>query len=429
MGHGRWVGLGLILALSWGCQRAEATGTSVSTAGSSAALSAAPSASAARHRGSAEPPASASAAVADPKPLEAKEFARLFRELSEPDRYFFSDNYVSNETSYLQVSADLEGKARKHAGYIGVGPEQNFTYIALTQPELAFIVDIRRGNALEHLLYKAIFGVASSRAEFLSLLIGREHQPKGAPGAEGSIGSVFAHVERIKPERKSFERIHRRMLDIIRDDLGVALSAADLKTLQDTHEAFFDAGLDLRFELHEKNGRRYPSLRDLLAAQDASSKSSGFLGSETLFRRVQKLQRAHRIIPVVGDFAGDHALLEIAKELRRRDLPVSVFYVSNVEQYLLEPDKWKSWMRNIDALPTNEQSLFVRCYLDQGRKHPLQLAGHRTATVLQSFDHFRWRARTRGYGSFYQLATDGALGDDAGADAAPTSDGGRAGAR
>lgn len=66
----------------------------------------------------------------------------------------------------------------------------------------------------------------------------------------------------------------------------------------------------------------------------------------------------------------------------------------------------------MDALPANEQSLFLRCYLDQGRRHPLQLEGHRTATLLASFDHFKWRNKSRGYGSFFQLVTDGV---DAGA--------------
>src|SRR5688572_25477605 len=43
------------------------------------------------------------ASAAGTSALPAAEFARLFKELSEPDRYFFSNNYVSNETSYLDV--------------------------------------------------------------------------------------------------------------------------------------------------------------------------------------------------------------------------------------------------------------------------------------------------------------------------------------
>jgi hypothetical protein len=338
----------------------------------------------------------------------------LFRGLSEPDQYFFSDNYVSNETSYLQVVPELDRRARTHGAYIGVGPEQNFTYIARTDPDLAFIVDIRRGNALEHLLYKAVFDLADTRSDFLALLIGRDPDPKGAPKKDSDLGAVLAHVDRLRIDDKTFVRIHRRLMDRIVDGFGISLSAKDLETLQHTHRAFFDKGLDLRFELHEKNGRKYPSLRDLLTKKAPDDGAGGFLASSADYERVRALERENRIIPVIGDFAGDHALAAVAKELRRRDLPVSVFYVSNVEQYLMEPDKWKAWTRNVDALPSNEQSLFVRCYLDQGRRHPKQMQGHRTATVTMSFDHFKWRNRKRGYGSFYQLATDAETAGDAG---------------
>jgi hypothetical protein len=58
--------------------------------------------------------------------------------------------------------------------YIGVGPEQNFTYIAAVQPSMAFIVDIRRGNMLLQLMYKAIFELSSDRVDFVSRLFSRK---------------------------------------------------------------------------------------------------------------------------------------------------------------------------------------------------------------------------------------------------------------
>ena len=38
---------------------------------------------------------------------------------------------------------------------------------------MAFIVDIRRGNLLQHLMYKAIFELSSDRVEFLSRLFSK----------------------------------------------------------------------------------------------------------------------------------------------------------------------------------------------------------------------------------------------------------------
>jgi hypothetical protein len=51
---------------------------------------------------------------------------------------------------------------------VGVGPEQNFTYIAALKPSMAFIVDIRRGNFDLHDVQGALrarpIGPSSSRA-------------------------------------------------------------------------------------------------------------------------------------------------------------------------------------------------------------------------------------------------------------------------
>src|SRR4030095_4318125 len=62
--------------------------------------------------------------------------------------------------------------------YLGVGPEQNFQYIASLKPKMAFIVDIRRQNMIQHLMYKAAFEMSSDRAQFLSTVFSRK-RPEG----------------------------------------------------------------------------------------------------------------------------------------------------------------------------------------------------------------------------------------------------------
>jgi hypothetical protein len=342
--------------------------------------------------------------------IPAPELARLFRELSEPDRYFFSDNFVSNETSYLQVAPLLDARGRKGGAYVGVGPEQNFSYIALLEPELVFVVDIRRQNALQHLLFKALFEEARSRGHFLALLLGRPWVGSRDGAKQASITELLAQVERDKPERAVFEATLGRAIARITKDYGIALSKRDRDTIERTHRAFFDDQLELKFVLHEQGGRKYPALGQLLGARDPAGAARGFLASDRAFRVVQGLHRKNRIIPVVGDFAGEHALRAVGEQLQKRDLPLNAFYVSNVEQYVIEPEKWRAYVANLEALPTDSRSVFIRCYLDQGRRHPEQLEGHRTATVVQPFDHFKWRQRKRGYGSFWALATDGNLG-------------------
>src|SRR6267142_1215264 len=103
--------------------------------------------------------------------VSIEQFGKYIDEWSEPEGYFDSDNFISNETSYLHVIEDLHSRVRPGGIYLGVGPDQNFSYIVHTRPTLAIITDIRRQNMLEHLLFKALFGMSSNRAEYLTLLV------------------------------------------------------------------------------------------------------------------------------------------------------------------------------------------------------------------------------------------------------------------
>src|SRR5688572_16471975 len=182
---------------------------------------------------SATGPASSTGETAAP-PIATGTFARLFRELSEPDRYFFSDNFVSNETSYLQVAPLLERRAMRGGAYLGVGPEQNFSYIAITRPSLAFIIDIRRQNAIEHLLYKAIFDEAESRTAFLCTLVGTSCKAIEDAGSEASLESVLGHVEAAWKRRSKaeFSVLHGRLRDRIASQYRIPLSKPDQETLE-----------------------------------------------------------------------------------------------------------------------------------------------------------------------------------------------------
>ena len=80
-------------------------------------------------------------------------------QLSERGGYFDTDNLISNEKSYLHVIPALRDGGVTGGAYIGVGPDQNFSYIAQVRPAIAFIVDIRRDNLLLHLLFKALFSI------------------------------------------------------------------------------------------------------------------------------------------------------------------------------------------------------------------------------------------------------------------------------
>jgi hypothetical protein len=393
----------VVLALIgvYGCREAQRSAARATASAAVAATASARVAPAATTSGSGQPE------------LSAAELARLFESLSEPDGPYFSENLISNETSQMHVAESLEQRAQRGAAYIGVGPEQNFSYIALIEPRLAFVVDIRRDNALLHWLYKAIFAEAQSRAHFLALLLGRDFDKMHDPGSSANIEQVLSAVERLTPSADpGFAQRHTTLVDRIAGDYRVQLSKRDRDAIFRMHRAFRKKGLDQKFSvLGNSSGRSYPPFRQLLSVTDAAGQPRSFLADEQSFLRVQRMQRQHRVVPVVGDFAGPHALKAIAQELARRDLPVGVFYVSNVEQYLGEPATWRRWVANVDALPSNERSLFVRTYLEQGRRHPRQQPGHRTTTVMSLFDHFKWKQRARGYRGFWEVVNDGLLDD------------------
>src|SRR5262245_20659114 len=69
-----------------------------------------------------------------PDRLSDRDYWNLVSELSEPDGEFRSDNLLSNEIFLQSVIPDLVRNARPNRVYLGVGPEQNFTYIAALKP-------------------------------------------------------------------------------------------------------------------------------------------------------------------------------------------------------------------------------------------------------------------------------------------------------
>jgi hypothetical protein len=111
------------------------------------------------------------------KPLPARlsnaEFWGLVEAFSEPSGYFQSDNLVSNEHTFQHVVPALEKLARPGSVYLGVAPDQNFTYLLALKPQLAFIVDIRRGNLQTQLMYKALIELSLDRADFVGRLFAR----------------------------------------------------------------------------------------------------------------------------------------------------------------------------------------------------------------------------------------------------------------
>jgi len=109
-----------------------------------------------------------------PDRLSDAEFWTLVSDISEPGGVFrIVDNFTSNEPEVGRVFTQLRERRVTGGVYIGVGPEQNLTYIAAIRPDMAFVVDIRRQAVMQHLLFKAVFELAKDRSDFISLLFSK----------------------------------------------------------------------------------------------------------------------------------------------------------------------------------------------------------------------------------------------------------------
>jgi hypothetical protein len=300
-----------------------------------------------------------------PSRLSSAEFWSLMEDFSEPDGYFRSDNFLSNETGFQEIIPLLLKTVKPGGVYLGVGPEQNFTYIGAIQPRIAFIIDIRRQNMIEHLLYKAFFELASDRADFVSRLFARPR-----PSDLSSVSTaeeIFRAFDGEAPNRELFKANLQSAMDRLRED-GVPsgfLTLDDRKSMDKVYEAFFESGPDLSYSFIGTPQRfgpaGMPSYSTLMTATDNDGMNWSYLASEENFKRIQKLQRNNLIVPLTGNFAGDKAIRAVGKYVDEHRAAVSVFYLSNVEQYLFQQnDDWSRFYTNVSALPINAGSTFIR---------------------------------------------------------------------
>jgi hypothetical protein len=308
--------------------------------------------------------------VADtlPAQLSNDEFWKMITSFSESGGYFRSENLLSNESGYQHVIPALRSSIRPHGVYVGVGPEQNFTYIAGLEPKMAFVVDIRRQNMLEHLLYKALMELSADRAEFLSRLFSRV-RPQ-ALDAHSTSNDLVRAYQRAQSDTNLFEENLSLVIDHLEKKKGFALSGDDEAGLRHVYRAFVQFGPDLRYTFLGGYGRfaDMPSYGDLMKENDGRAHNWNFLASEQQYQTVRRLQQNNLIVPLVGDFAGPKALRALAEYLKQNNAVLSVFYTSNVEQYLFQDEEdWRRFYENVRMLPVDSSSTFIRYALNSWR--------------------------------------------------------------
>jgi hypothetical protein len=265
-----------------------------------------------------------------------------------------------------------------------VAPDQNFTYIGALRPAVAFIVDIRHQNAMQHLMYKALIEMSATRAEFLARLFARA--PLAGVDTASSAGQLFEALAKQPADSARYRANLQAVIDRLVRTHRFALSDSERVSLGCVYGAFFTQGPELSYNYSSecrnpgpygygrgpsgaaggggaRLGFRMPTYRGMMTETDSAGVNWSYLGSESRYRALRDMQERNLIVPLTGNFAGDRALRSVGRWAAARELRVTTFYVSNVEQYLFQQgDEADRFYQNVATLPIDSTSTFVRSF-------------------------------------------------------------------
>ena len=296
-----------------------------------------------------------------PAQLTDTSFWKMITDFSEPDGYYQYTVITSNETAYQEVLPQLVKAIAPGSIYLGVGPEQNFTYISALRPRMAFIVDIRRDMMLEHLMYKAVFEMSADRADFVANLFSR---PRAASLTEdSSVAAIFRAYAGVSGDAALAEAHLKEILFRLKTTHGFTLGSDDERRIRTTYFTFLREGVT-RFDSSIES----PGYTALMTATDGQGRNWSFLSSPENYDRVRAMHQKNLIVPIVGDLGGAKALRMVGQYLRDHGAIVNVFYLSNVEDYI-QP-VIDGYSRNIASLPADRSSLFIRTSLNANSFRP-----------------------------------------------------------
>jgi hypothetical protein len=297
--------------------------------------------------------------AAIPAKISDADFWKMTVDLSEPAGYFQSDNFVGNELSFQWVIPELKRNIKPGGVYFGVGPDQNFTYIAALQPKIAFIVDIRRGNFLQLLMYKALMEMSADRAEFAAKLFARA-KPANLK-EDATADAILTAVYNLPSSRELYEKNLKAITDHLTKTHGFALTADELRDLEFIYGSFFSYGPGIAYSNGaNRGGTVYPTYWDMQVTDDNTGKTYAYMSSEEHFRAIKRMEEANLIVPVTGNFGGPKAVKAVGAWVRDHGGTITTFYTSNVEQYLFQDNIWREWYGNVASMPVDSSSMFIR---------------------------------------------------------------------
>jgi hypothetical protein len=291
-------------------------------------------------------------------------FWTLVEDASEPSGAFQSNNFLSNETGFQAVIPQLKQFTRPDGVYLGVGPEQNFTYIVAIRPKIAFIIDIRRQNMLEHLIYKALFEMSANRADFLSRLFCLQ-RPAGLSD-RSTADELFSAYRFAPSDSEAFAKNLQDIKDLLLKTHAFGLTREDESDIGRIYTAFHDFGPEINYNSGAGRGGGMPNYGELMTATDLQGEQRSYLASEENYQVIRDLERRNLVVPLTGDFGGQKAIRAVGQYLHDHGATVTAFYLSNVERYLFQSTGvnqnggWTNFYNNVATLPLDSSSTFIR---------------------------------------------------------------------
>ena len=277
------------------------------------------------------------------------------------------------------VAAALAARVKPGGVYLGVGPEQNFTYIAAIRPKIAFINDIRRGNLHLHLMYKALFEMSANRSEFVSRLFTKPLQ-RGPTAASTANELINAYWDVTTSDETFYQANLQAIKDVLVKKHSLPLAAEDLAGIERVYRQFYLYGPAINYTSSTSGqwgGRA--TYGDLMITTDGlGGVERSYLSTEDNFLFLKGLESKNLIVPTVGDFAGPKALRAIGNYVRDHGAVVTAFYLSNVESYLSRAGVWPAFCANVATMPLDDESSFIR---PMGGATPFTVIPGRPATT------------------------------------------------
>src|SRR6185369_1242659 len=266
-----------------------------------------------------------------PERLADSTFWRLMNDYSEPWGVFRSENFVSNETSLQWVIPELQRTVKPGGVYMGVAPDQNFTYILAAKPSIAFIVDIRHQNAVQHLMYKALMEMSNTRAEFLAKLFARP--ALAGVDTAATVTQLFDALANTKPDSQLYRANLQAIMNRLTKVHHFALSDSDVVSMRCVYGAFLTYGPAHSYN-HSSDRRKpdpfefgrggrpnggggggammggfgMPAFLGMLVETDGAGINHSYLATEANYRALKNMEERNLIVPLTGNFAGEKAV-------------------------------------------------------------------------------------------------------------------------